>query len=36
MTITGDISTQKWFTGPRVQGDEAALEAIEAQLERAG
>jgi amino acid permease (GABA permease) len=29
------VSARKWFTGPRVQGDEAALEAIEAELEHA-
>jgi amino acid permease (GABA permease) len=29
------VSARKWFTGPRAQGDEATLEAIEAQLERA-
>jgi amino acid permease (GABA permease) len=26
------LSARKWFTGPRVQGDEAALEAIEAEF----
>ena len=29
------ISARKWFKGPRVQGDETQLEAIEAQLEHA-
>jgi amino acid transporter len=29
------VSARKWFTGPRAQGDEAALEAIEEQLEQA-
>jgi amino acid permease (GABA permease) len=29
------VSARKWFTGPRPQGDEAALEAIEADLGRA-
>jgi amino acid transporter len=29
------VSARKWFTGPRAQGDEAALEAIEANLETA-
>ena len=27
------MSARKWFTGPRAQGDEAALEAIEQRLE---
>jgi hypothetical protein len=35
MTITGDISAQKWFKGPKVQGALAELAAIEASLERA-
>jgi amino acid transporter len=26
------LSARKWFTGPRIQGDEAALEAIEAEF----
>jgi uncharacterized membrane protein len=26
------VSARKWFTGPRVQGDEAALVAIEAEF----
>jgi amino acid permease (GABA permease) len=30
------VSARKWFKGPRAQGDEAELEAIEAQLERVG
>jgi uncharacterized membrane protein len=29
------LSARKWFTGPRAQGDEAHLEAIESQLEHA-
>jgi|HubBroStandDraft_1064217.scaffolds.fasta_scaffold54038_1 amino acid permease (GABA permease) len=29
------LSARKWFKGPKAQGDEAELEAIEAQLERA-
>jgi amino acid permease (GABA permease) len=29
------LSARKWFKGPRAQGDEAELEAIEAQLEHA-
>ena len=29
------LSARKWFKGPRAQGDEAELEAIEAQLESA-
>jgi amino acid permease (GABA permease) len=30
------VSARKWFKGPRAQGDEAELEAIEASLERVG
>jgi uncharacterized membrane protein len=29
------LSARKWFKGPRAQGDELELEAIEAQLEHA-
>jgi uncharacterized membrane protein len=29
------VSARKWFTGPRAQGDELALEAIERNLETA-
>jgi uncharacterized membrane protein len=30
------LSAHKWFTGPKVQGTEAELKAIEASLNRAG
>jgi uncharacterized membrane protein len=29
------VSARKWFTGPRAQGDESALEAIEQRLKTA-
>jgi amino acid permease (GABA permease) len=33
-TVYWLVSARKWFKGPRAQGDESELEAIEAQLER--
>ncbi len=35
ITVFWFVSARKWFTGPRAQGDEAALEAIEQRLETA-
>ena len=34
-TVFWFVSARKWFTGPRAQGDEAALEAIEQRLTHA-
>jgi len=30
------VSARKWFTGPRVQGTEAELAAVERELENLG